>query len=137
MMPLADYTFGQGLLTVIEIFLFVAWIWVLIAVFGDLFSDHNVSGWGKAGWCILLLLVPFLGVFIYLIARGGSMQERMVKRQADAQQQLDTYIRQAAAASPADELAKLADLQDKGTISTAEFEQAKAKLLSGSSQAVS
>jgi len=134
MIPLADYTFGQGLLTVLEIFLFVAWIWVLITVFGDLFSDHNVSGWGKAGWCVLLLLVPFLGVFIYLIARGGSMQERMVKRQADAQQQLDTYIRQAAAASPADELVKLADLRDKGTISSADFEQAKTKLLSGSGQ---
>lgn len=134
MMPLADYTFGQGLLTVLEIFLFVAWIWVLITVFGDLFSDHNVSGWGKAGWCVLLLLVPFLGVFIYLIARGGSMQERMVKRQADAQQQLDTYIRQAAASSPADELVKLADLRDKGTISSADFEQAKTKLLSGSGQ---
>jgi Phospholipase_D-nuclease N-terminal/Short C-terminal domain len=134
MMPLANYTFGQGLLTVLEIFLFVAWIWVLITVFGDLFSDHNVSGWGKAGWCVLLLLVPFLGVFIYLIARGGSMQERMVKRQADAQQQLDTYIRQTAAASPADELVKLADLRDKGTISSADFEQAKTKLLSGSGQ---
>ncbi|HET9161853.1 MAG TPA: SHOCT domain-containing protein [Solirubrobacterales bacterium] len=137
MMPLADYTFGQGLLTVLEIFLFVAWIWVLITVFSDLFSDHGVSGWGKAGWCILLLLVPFLGVFIYLIARGGSMQERMAKRQAAAQQQLDTYIRQAASASPADELGKLADLRDKGTISTAEFEQAKAKLLSGSAPAIS
>jgi hypothetical protein len=137
MMPLAEYTFGQGLLTVLEIFLFVAWIWVLITVFGDLFSDRDVSGWGKAGWCILLLLVPFLGVFIYLIARGGSMQERMVKRQSGAQQQLDTYIRQtAAAASPADELVKLADLRDKGTISTAEFEQAKTKLLSGDGQAV-
>jgi ABC-type multidrug transport system fused ATPase/permease subunit len=135
MMPLAAYTFGEGLLTVLEIFLFVAWIWVLITVFGDLFSDHNVSGWGKAGWCVLLLLVPFLGVFIYLIARGGSMQERAIKRQSDAQSQLNAYIRQTAVGSPADELAKLADLRDKGTITAADFEQAKSKVLSGNGQA--
>lgn len=130
-MPLADYTFGEGLLTVLEIFLFVAWIWILITVIGDLFSDHSVSGWGKAAWTLLLILVPFLGVFLYLIARGGSMHERGMQRQADAQQHLDAYIRQAAASSPADELVKLAGLRDKGAISDSEFDQAKAKLLSG------
>jgi phospholipase D-like protein/putative oligomerization/nucleic acid binding protein len=130
MIPFAEFTLGAVLLTVLEIFLFVAWIWVLITVISDLFSDHSVSGWGKAAWTFMLILVPFLGVFIYLIARGGSMQERMVKRQADAQQQLDAYIRQAAA-SPADELVKLAGLRDQGTISDTEFEQAKRKLLSG------
>jgi hypothetical protein len=134
-MPFADYTFGQGLLTVLEIFLFVAWIWVLITVFSDLFGDHKVSGWGKAGWCVVLLLVPFLGVFIYLIARGGSMQERAIKRQSDAQSQFKDYVRQTAAVSPADELAKLAELLDKGTITAADFEQAKAKVFSGDSHA--
>lgn len=132
MIPLAEFTLGAALLTVLEIFLFMAWIWVLITVIGDLFSDPSVSGWGKAAWAFALILVPFLGVFIYLIARGGSMHERGMKRQADAQQQLDAYIRQAAASSPADELVKLAGLRDQGAISDSEFEQAKQKLLSGS-----
>jgi Phospholipase_D-nuclease N-terminal/Short C-terminal domain len=131
MIPLAAFSLGAALLTVLEIFLFVAWIWVLITVIGDLFSDHSVSGWGKAAWTFALILVPFLGVFLYLIARGGSMHERGMKRQADAQQQLDAYIRQAAAGSPADELVKLAGLRDQGAISDSEFEQAKQKLLSG------
>jgi hypothetical protein len=135
MIPIADFTLGAALLTVLEIFLFMAWIWVLITVIGDLFGDHAVSGWGKAGWTFLLILVPFLGVFIYLIARGGSMQERTIKRHAEAQRQLDAYIRQAAATSPADELVKLADLRDKGTISDADFEQAKRGLLAGNAQA--
>lgn len=131
MIPLAEFTLGAALLTVLEIFLFMAWIWVLITVIGDLFSDHTVSGWGKAAWTFALILVPFFGVFLYLIVRGGSMHERGVKRQAEAQQQLDAYIRQAAGSSPADDLVKLAGLRDKGTISDAEFEQAKQKLLSG------
>jgi NADH:ubiquinone oxidoreductase subunit 6 (subunit J) len=128
---LADFTLGAALLTVLEIFLFVAWIWVLITIIGDLFSDHEVSGWGKAAWAVLLILVPFLGVFIYLIARGGKMQERAIRRQAEAQKQFDSYIRQTAGASPADELAKLAELRDKGAISEADFERAKEKLLGG------
>jgi hypothetical protein len=133
MTVLADYTFGSALLTVLEIFLFIAWIWVLITVLGDLFSDHAVSGWGKAGWCALLILVPFLGVLIYLIARGGKMQERAIARQAEAKKQFDSYVRQtAAAASPADELTKLAALRDQGAISASEFEQAKAGVLVGS-----
>jgi ABC-type multidrug transport system fused ATPase/permease subunit len=130
MIPLAEFTLGAALLTVVEIFLFMAWIWVLITVIGDLFGDRSVSGWGKAAWTFALILVPFLGVFLYLIARGGSMHERGVKRQADAQRQLDAYIRQAAAGSPADELVKLAGLRDQGAISDSEFEQAKQKLLS-------
>ncbi|HEX9966669.1 MAG TPA: PLDc N-terminal domain-containing protein [Solirubrobacterales bacterium] len=129
MIPLADFTLGHALLTVLEIFLFVAWIWVLISLFGDLFNDRSVSGWGKAGWTFLLFLVPFLGVLIYLIARGGGMQERAVERAAAAQQQLDTYIRQAAGSSPASELETLAGLRSKGVLSESEFEQAKQRLL--------
>jgi Short C-terminal domain/Phospholipase_D-nuclease N-terminal len=125
----ADFTLGAALLTVLEIFLFVAWIWILVAIISDLFSDHTVSGWGKAGWTLLLIILPFLGVCIYLIARGGTMQERTLKRQTDAKQQFDAYVRQTAATSPADELAKLADLRDRGTISESEFEQAKSRLL--------
>jgi hypothetical protein len=129
LIPLADYSFGQALLTVLEIFLFIAWIWVLVTVISDLFSDHEVSGWGKAGWTFALILVPFLGVFVYLIARGGSMHERAAKRQAEAQNQFDSYIRQTAGGSSTGELESLAGLHAKGVLSDSEFERAKQKLL--------
>ena len=129
-MPLSDFTFGDALLTVLEIFLFIAWLWILFTIIGDLFRDHEMSGWGKAGWVVLLLFVPFLGMLIYLIARGQGMRDRAVKEQAEMQKHMDAHIREAAASSsPADELAKLSELKDKGTISEAEFEKMKAKLL--------
>jgi Phospholipase_D-nuclease N-terminal/Short C-terminal domain len=131
MMPLADFTLGHALLTVVEIFLFVAWIWVLVTVISDLFSDHEVSGWGKAGWTLALILVPFLGVFIYLIARGGGMAERQMSRAAAAQAQFDSYVRQTAGSSPSSELETLAALHAKGVLSDSEFSQAKQKLLGG------
>jgi putative oligomerization/nucleic acid binding protein/phospholipase D-like protein len=129
-LPLAEFTLGDALLTVIEIFLFVLYFWVLITIFGDLFRDHQLSGWAKAGWVLVLFLVPFLGMLVYLIARGQGMRERAVKEQADMQRHMDEYVRQTAGrSSSVDELAKLSDLKDKGAISDAEFEQAKAKLL--------
>ena len=129
---LANFSLGDALLTVFEIFLFVAWFWILISVIGDLFADHEVSGWGKALWTIGLILVPFLGVFVYLIARGGSMHERAMNRQIEAKKEFDNYVRETAtAASPVDELARLADLKDKGAISQDEFERMKAKVVSG------
>ena len=130
-MPLADFTLGDALVTVLEIFLFVVYFWILITIFGDLFRDHQTSGWAKAGWVLLLLVLPFLGALIYLIARGEGMRERAVREQADMRKHMDAYIRETAGgSSPVDELAKLSDLKDKGAISDAEFEQAKAKLLS-------
>jgi hypothetical protein len=128
-MPIAEYTFGQALLTVLEIFLLVAWFWILITIIGDLFRDHEMSGWGKAAWVLVLIVLPFLGTLIYLIARGEGMRERAMKEQAEARKHFDAYVRETAGSSPADELHKLSDLKDKGTISEAEFEQAKAKLL--------
>jgi Phospholipase_D-nuclease N-terminal/Short C-terminal domain len=130
-MPLADFGLGDALLTVLEIFLFVLYFWILITIIGDLFRDHEMSGWGKAGWILVLIVVPLLGALIYLIARGEGMRERSVREQADMRKHMDAYIRETAggAASPVDELAKLSDLKDKGAISDAEFEQAKAKLL--------
>jgi hypothetical protein len=77
MMPLADFTLGAALLTVLEIFLFVAWIWVLITIFGDLFSDHSVSGWGKAGWTLFIILLPLIGVLTYMIARPPDERVRI------------------------------------------------------------
>ena len=85
-MLIADYSLGDALLTVLEIFLLVAWFWILITIIGDLFRDHEISGWGKAAWVLFLIFVPFLGPLIYLIARGEGMRERAVKEQADMQE---------------------------------------------------
>ena len=129
-MPIGDFTLGDALLTVIEIFLFIVYFWILIAIIGDLFRDHQMSGWGKAGWIVVLLFVPLLGMLIYLIARGEGMRERAVRERADMQRHMDAYVRETAGtSSPVDQLAKLSDLKEKGAISDAEFEREKAKLL--------
>ncbi|HEX5527737.1 MAG TPA: SHOCT domain-containing protein [Solirubrobacterales bacterium] len=129
-MPLANISFGEILLVALEIFFFVVWIWILITILSDLFRDHELSGWAKAAWVLFLVFIPFLTALIYLIARGEGMRDRTVKAQADAKKHFDEYVRQQAhAASPADELHKLAELKDKGALSQAEFDQAKAKLL--------
>ncbi len=129
-MLLADYTFGQGLLTVLEIFVFAAWLMVLFTIIGDLFRDHEMSGWGKAAWIIFLIFLPFLGTLIYLIARGSGMRERALAQQQEAQNQLDAYVKQTAGGgSAADELTKLAKLHDEHKLSDEEFERAKAKIV--------
>ena len=130
MIPLAEYTFGQGLLTVLAVFVFMAWILVLATILGDLFRDHQTSGWTKALWVLFLLFLPFLAAIIYLIARGDGMRERAVKQQQESQKNLDAYIQQAAGGSSvAGEIERLAKLRDDGTISAEEFERQKAKLL--------
>jgi ABC-type multidrug transport system fused ATPase/permease subunit len=130
-MLVADVTFGQVLLAVVEVFLFAAWLMILFVIIGDLFRDHQRSGWGKAAWVLFLIFVPFLAALIYLIARGEGMRERAAQQQQEAQQQLDTYIRQTAGGgSAADELTKLAKLHDENKLSDEEFERAKAKIVS-------
>ena len=128
----ADYPFLDVLWTLIVIFAWVIWFWLLIVVFSDLFRRRDVSGWGKAAWIIFVVLLPYLGVLVYLIARGRSMGERDMQEAKASREAFDSYVRQTAGtgASTADELTKLADLQAKGVISPAEFEQQKAKLLS-------
>jgi ABC-type multidrug transport system fused ATPase/permease subunit len=126
---IADYSLGDALLTVLEIFLLFAWFWILITVIGDLFRDHQISGWAKAGWVLLLIILPFLGTLIYLIARGEGMRERAVKEQADMRRHMDAYIRETAGDSPVNELHRLSELKERGDLTDAEFEQAKAKLL--------
>jgi hypothetical protein len=128
-MPLADVNFGDLLLLVVEIFLFVAWIWILVAIIGDLFRDHQTSGWAKAFWLLFLIVIPFLSALVYLIARGDGMRDRAIKAQTDAKKHFDEYVREQAQTSPADELHKLNDLREKGALSQQEFDQAKAKLL--------
>lgn len=129
-MPIADISFGEMLLIVAEIFFFVIWIWILVAIISDLFRDHELSGGWKAVWIFFLIVIPFLSALVYLIARGNGMRDRTIKAQTDAKEHFDTYVReQAHAASPADELHKLNELKEKGALSDAEFDQAKAKLL--------
>lgn len=128
--PVADISFGELLLVTLQVFLFVAWIWILITILNDLFRDHEMSGWGKAAWVLFLVFIPFLTALIYLIARGDGMRDRTIQAQTDAKKHFDEYIsQQAHAASPADQLHKLSELKDKGDLSQEEFEQAKAKLL--------
>ena len=125
----AEITFGHILLTVLEIFLFIAWFWILITVVGDLFRDHEVSGWAKATWVFFLIVAPFLGTLVYLIARGQGMRERAIAEQTEIKKSFDAYVRETAGTSPTDELHKLSELKQKGDISEAEFERAKAKIL--------
>jgi ABC-type multidrug transport system fused ATPase/permease subunit len=127
---IADFGLGEALVTVLSVFFFVIWIWILITILTDLFRDHETSGWGKAVWVLFLVLIPFLTALIYLIARGSGMRERTIRAQAEAKQHFDSYVReQAHTGSAADELHKLNDLKEKGALSNEEFERAKAKLL--------
>ena len=129
MLPFADIDFGEALLVAFEVFFFVIWIWILITILTDLFRDHALSGWAKAAWVLFLVFIPFITALIYLIARGGGMRERAIKAQAEAKEHMDTYIREQAHVSPADELHKLQELKEKGALSGEEFDKAKAKLL--------
>ena len=118
--------------TMFEFFLWVAWIWILIMVFIDIFRSNDLSGWAKALWLIFVLVIPLIGVLVYLIARGGEMQDRAVRQAQQQDAEARRYIQQAAAESPAssaDQLAKLADLRDRGVITAEEFDREKAKVL--------
>ena len=128
MLPIADYGLGEALLTVVSIFFFVIWIWILITILSDLFRDHETSGWAKAAWVFFLVFVPFLTALIYLGVRGGGMRERAVAQQQEAKAHMDQYIRDTAG-SPADELHKLSELKEKGAITDDEFEKMKAKIV--------
>ena len=113
------------------IFIWIAAIMIWFRCLVDLFGDHTMSGWGKAGWAILLIFVPWLGALIYLIARGRSMGERQMAAVADAQAQQEMYIKSvaAASASPAEQIAGAKSMLDSGTITQEEFDAVKAKAL--------
>jgi hypothetical protein len=111
---------------------FFAWImffWLLFIVFGDLFSRHDIGGWGKAGWAIFVIILPFLGIFIYLIANGKTMGERAAQRAQAQQTQMDDYVRSVGSDSAPDQIAKGKQLLDSGAITQAEFDQLKANAL--------
>ncbi len=118
--------------TMLEFFFFVLWIWLLIYIFMDIFRSHDIGGFAKALWVLFVIILPFLGVLVYLIARGGSMHERAAKQAESQQKAFDDYVKQTAGSggSSADQLAKLADLKEKGVLTDAEFEAQKAKILS-------
>jgi hypothetical protein len=129
MLPLASsFTFVDALLTVLELALLFIWIWIAIGVIFDIFRSRDLSGWGKAGWILLIVIVPLFGVLIYLIARGHSMHERAVSDAKAQDSAFRDYVR-SAASSPADDIAKLEDLKNRGVISEEEFQRAKAKAL--------
>ncbi len=113
-------------------FLWVIWIWILIWIFIDIFRSNDLSGWAKALWFLFVLFIPLIGVLVYMIARGGSMHERAAQQAQQEDAEFRSYVQQAAASSPAstaDQLAKLADLRDRGVISAEDFEREKAKVL--------
>jgi hypothetical protein len=133
-MSLASSSYSYPLLdafwTILMIFLWVIWFWILITIIIDLFRSRDLSGWAKALWFIFILLLPLIGVLVYLIARGGSMHERAVQQAQQQDKAFRSYVQQAAGPqSSADQLAKLADLRDRGVITAAEFDREKAKIL--------
>jgi hypothetical protein len=125
-----DYPLLGAFWTVFWIFIWVAWIILLFRVFVDIFRSHDMGGWAKGLWAIFVILVPFLGVFVYLIARGGKMQERDIENARAQEQQFQGYVRDVAGSGDvADQLTKLSSLRDQGVISEDEFASQKAKLL--------
>ena len=129
-----DYPLLNLFLTMLYFFLWIAWLFLLFRIILDIFRSHDLGGWGKAGWTILILFVPFLGVLIYVIARGSSMQERDLQHARESRQAMDRYITETArgaapSTSPVDELTKLADLHKSGAINDDEFAAMKAKVL--------
>ncbi len=129
----ADYPFLDVLWTMILFFCWVAWIWLLIVIISDLFRRHDASGWTKALWIVFLIILPFLGALVYIIANGKEMTERRVQDVAAQQQQFDSYVRTVAKDSggggSAAEIERAKQLLDSGAINQAEFDQLKAKAL--------
>jgi ABC-type multidrug transport system fused ATPase/permease subunit len=125
-----DYPLLDVFWTMLEFFFFFIWIWLLIIVFGDIFRSRDLGGVAKALWTIFVIVIPLVGVLVYLIARGGSMHERAVERAQQHDQAFQAYVQEAAVStSTADELARLADLKASGAITEEEFQAAKAKAL--------
>ena len=126
-----DYPLGGLFLSMLYFFLFFIWIWLLIMVFSDIFRSHDIGGGVKALWCIFVIFLPFLGVFVYLLARGGKMQEHQLHDVAAQKQAFDSYVRETAGsgADTASQLSKLADLKSQGVLTDAEFEAQKARIL--------
>jgi Short C-terminal domain/Phospholipase_D-nuclease N-terminal len=129
-----EYTVGDAFLTMLWFFLFFIWIWLLISVFSDIFRSDDLGGWGKALWTVFVIFLPYLGVFVYLIARGKKMGEHAVRDHARQEQQMRDYVQSVAGSggggsSAAQEIERLHQLKNQGAITDDEFQAAKAKLL--------
>ena len=132
-MVIATYTFLDVFWDILIFFAFFIWIWLLIIIFGDLFRRDDISGWGKAGWIVFVIVLPYLGVLVYLIAEHKGMTERTIRSQETAKSEMDQYVRSVASQSdPSEQIAKAKRLLDEGTINQAEFDQIKQKALAAS-----
>ena len=128
----AEFGTGQVFWSMLWFFLWVIWIWLLIVVFSDIFRSDDLSGWGKALWSIFVIFLPYLGVFVYLIARGHKMQEHAYRTRRRRTRRMRQYVQNVAGSGgggTVDEISRLADLRDQGVLSEEEFQQAKAKAL--------
>ncbi|MET9658895.1 SHOCT domain-containing protein [Streptomyces sp. NPDC006510] len=136
-----DYPLLDLFWTMLWFFLWIMWLFLLFKVISDIFRSHDLGGWGKAGWLIVTLLLPYVGVLVYVIVRGKSMSKRDIKEAQERDAAFKAYVREAAGTSEAggadatkkashvDELTKLAELKDRGAITEEEYQQAKAKIL--------
>ncbi|MGA8455197.1 MAG: SHOCT domain-containing protein [Streptosporangiaceae bacterium] len=115
--------------TMFEFFLWVIWIWLIVMVVFDIFRSRDLSGWAKALWVLFVVVIPLIGVLVYLIARGGTMHERATQRALGQDEEIRDFGQQYTGPSPADQLATLADLRDRGVITADEFDREKAKVL--------
>ncbi len=128
----SSYPFLDVMWTMLVFFIWILWFWLLIGVFADIFRRHDLSGWGKTGWLIFVIILPFLGVFIYLITQNAGMTERGLQRANAQQSQMDAYVRQTAAGGgAAGEIEQGKKLLDSGAITQAEFDSLKQKALAG------
>ena len=133
MIAATSYPFLEVFWTMLIFFAFVIWIWILITVLIDIFRRHDTSGFAKVLWIIFIIVLPYLGVFVYLIVEHTGMTERAVKQQEAAQSQMDKYVQSVAAQTdPAEQIAKAKGLLDAGTITQGEFDQIKQKALAAS-----
>jgi hypothetical protein len=127
-----SYPFLEVFWTMLIFFAFFVWIWILFTVFADLFRRRDISGWARVAWIIFIVVLPYLGVFVYLIAEHTGMTERTIQQQEAAKSQMDQYVKSVAAeGDPTEQIAKAKTLLDQGTISQAEFDQIKQKALAG------
>jgi ABC-type transport system involved in cytochrome bd biosynthesis fused ATPase/permease subunit len=126
----AEFGTGQVFLSMLYFFLFIIWIWLLISIFSDIIRSEDLSGWAKAAWSIFVIVLPYLGVFVYLIARGHKMGEHAAAQARRQDEAFRSYVKEAAAtpASEVDQLSKLASLRAEGVITDEEFERMKAKV---------
>jgi len=128
----SQYTFWDAIWTMVIFFLWILWFWLLFTIWADIFRRHDISGWGKTGWLVLTIVLPFLGAFVYLISQGDGMTKRNVQQAQSQRAQFDEYVRETASSGgggAAAEIEKAKSLLDSGAITQAEFEQIKAKAL--------